>query len=110
MVELRADKTRQSSSLIPLRKRFRFDTMKSTLNVADNPRSAGSLQFSWDNQRLGPDNRLARLDRMYLSPSLSHSPGRQNLNYTIVGDFSSSDHHHLRVTLQFDDVPKRATH
>jgi hypothetical protein len=66
MVGNRADKNRLSSRLVPIRERTIFEAMRSSLNVEDNPRSMGSLKFSWDNLKVDGSRRLARMARLYL--------------------------------------------
>lgn len=50
-VETRQDKSKTCGRLIPNMERRLFNTMKEILQVTDNPRDVGSLQYSWDNAR-----------------------------------------------------------
>ncbi|KAG0605467.1 hypothetical protein M758_9G061900 [Ceratodon purpureus] len=110
MVEGRSDKTRQCSALIPARERLLFDAMKVALNVHDNPRSAGSLKYSWDNNRDQEARVLARLDRLYLFHATARDPHRSLLQYSIKGNLTRSDHHPVFATLQLADSPPRRSH
>lgn len=86
-----------------------FDAFKATLNVEDHPRSAGSLRFSWYNNRAGVERALARLDRLYLFQSTARASKRKLLHYCIKGDLTRSDHHPVVVSLQLEDQPAKAT-
>lgn len=51
MVKTWSDKSCHNASMIPNLERLLFDAMKTALNVDDNPLSAGSLRYSWDNNQ-----------------------------------------------------------
>lgn len=110
MVENKADKTRQCSSMISIRERILFDAMKSSLQLEDPPRSAASLRFSWDNNRPLAARVMARLDRLYLFNSTLGTPNRVLLDYCIRGNIAWSDHHPILATVQLEAQPRRATH
>lgn len=76
MVEVRTDKNQPWASMISCRERELFEAMKRVLHVEDQPRTPGSLKFSWDNGRATGIQAMARLDRMYLFPSSPSSPSR----------------------------------
>lgn len=99
MVENWADKTRQFSTMVSLLERALFEAMRTALRVNDNLRSAGSLRFSWDNNRQGTEHCLARLDRIYFFEANPGAPNRNLLSYCIKRDFPRSDHYHVVATI-----------
>lgn len=110
MVEYRADKSCQSATMVPSRERTLFDAMKVALRVADNPRSPGSLKYSWDNNRQGEHHSLARLDMIYLFEATPGLPDRSLLSYCIKGDLARSDHHPVLASIQLEAQPRRLSH
>jgi exonuclease III len=110
MVESRTDKNRLNASMIPRRERELFEAIKRTLHVEDNPRTPGSLKFSWDNGRASGIISLARLDRVYVFPSLPTSPSRTIFCYEIRRDMVRSDHCPVVISLQLAEQPPEARH
>ncbi|KAG0504512.1 hypothetical protein KC19_N025700, partial [Ceratodon purpureus] len=110
MVEARCDKNRPNASMIPRRERELFDALKCTLHVEDPPRTAGSLRYSWENGRDAEVRSLARLDRLYVFPSVPTARGRTLVRYEIRGDMSRSDHHPVLVSLQLAARPPQPRH
>jgi exonuclease III len=108
MVENRRDKNRPCARLVPVRERVLFDAMKTALHVEDSPRTAGSLQFSWDNQQASLARRMARLDRIYVFRSNPLTPDRQLLRYVIKGDSTRSDHFPVLASILLENCPRRA--
>lgn len=96
--------------MISYRERKLFDAMKRVLQVEDNPRTPGSLKFSWDNEQERGTRALARLDRMYLFPSQPASPGRKIMRYEIRGDMTRSDYCPVIVSIQLAEQPPQAHH
>lgn len=110
MVEVRTDKNWPCASMISRRERELFDAMKQTLQVEDNPRTHGTLKFSWDNGRTNGIRALARLDRMYVFPSHPAAPGRKILRYEIRGDMTRSDHCPVIALVQLAKSPPQSYH
>lgn len=62
MVEARADKSSLCGRMISGRERLLFNTLKTALQVAEPPREANGLNYTWDNFRFNGTRILARLD------------------------------------------------
>lgn len=84
-----------------------FNNLKTHLNVEDNPRSQGSLRYSWDNQRMDGTRILARLDRIYLFPACQNTATRNVTDYRILGSCPWSDHHPVTLNLALSEGAPR---
>ena len=106
-VESRQDKNNPCSRLVPITERMLFHNLKSFLGVEDNPRSAGSLQYSWDNWRLDGVRVLARLDRVYLFRNTPGAAPRKLISYKILSDNPWSDHQPVMASVMLQEGPAR---
>jgi hypothetical protein len=108
MVEAHSDKNCPCASLVFLWERSLFEAMKAALQVDDSSRTAGSLQFSWNNQQPQLARRLAPLDCIYLFRSNSFTPGRKLLQYVIKRDTVHSYHFPVTTSILLEDSPMKA--
>lgn len=92
MVESRNDKTNPCGRMVPATERALFLNLKQHLNIDDNLRSPGSLQYSWDNFRNDGSRVMARLDRFYIFKNGAGMSNRKLSEYLIRGDNAWSDH------------------
>jgi len=107
MVENRNDKTNPCGRMIPTLERALFLNLKRHLQIEDNPRSQGSLPFSWDNFRDDGHRILARLDRIYLFKNGSGMLNRKLIDYKIRSDNAWSDHSPVTASIEFFSAPTR---
>lgn len=103
MVKNRHDKTNPCDKLLPIQERAIFTTLKRHFSVEDNPRSHGSLMFSWDNLQGDGSRILAHLDRMYIFKSSPGHASRQILRYGIQGDNPWSYHVPVELSLELGE-------
>jgi len=84
MVEQRHDRTNPYGRMILAAERTLFSNLKRHLHVDDNPRSDGSLLYSWDNFRDDGHRILARLDMVYLFKNSVRVANRKLLEYKFL--------------------------
>lgn len=107
MVEAQHDKTNPCGHMIPSSKRALFSNLKRHLNVEDNARSSGSLQYSWNNFRDDGHRIMARLDRFYIFKNGPGSSNRKLLDYMIHSDGAWLDHCPISASIEFSPSPAR---
>lgn len=107
MVEARLDKTNPCGRLIAARERLMFNNLKTQLKVDDNPRSQGTLRYSWDNQHMDGSRIFAWLDRIYMFQPIPGESHRHILDYRIPGLRPWSDHHPIVAQLKLTEGATR---
>lgn len=78
--------------------------LKSTLGVNDFFSYDNPIIYSWDNERLGLDRGMARLDRFYVFANQQGLPDCHVKDYNIDGSCGISDHRPVCCELVLKDV------
>jgi hypothetical protein len=85
MVEGKEGKSSFCGKLIFDKERFFGEALKFSLDLHKPPRIKNNLRFSWDNQKLGEERIMVRLDRVYIAKGLFENQVNKVAHYTIGG-------------------------
>jgi hypothetical protein len=84
-----------------------WEAVKSTLDIHEPLRAKGSLIFSWDNQRLGEERIMVRLDKVYIAKGLFQNQANKVAHYTIKGDGVKSYYHPISCAMELMETQTR---
>ncbi len=85
MVEGKEDKSSFCGKLISNKERFSWEALKYALDLHEPPRIKNNIRFSWDNQKLGEEIIMVRLNRVYIAKGLFQNQVNRVAHYTIGG-------------------------
>lgn len=85
MVEGKEDKFSFCGKLVFDKKRFFWEALKFSVDLHKPPRIKSNLRFLWDNQKLGEEIIMVRLDRVYIAKGLFQNQVNRVAHYTIGG-------------------------